>query len=52
MIEHIMTALMTLSDKVYVLDRGNLIASGTPSEVVENPLVIDSYLGKRGHKNA
>ena len=48
MIEHIMTALMALSDRVYVLDRGSLIASGTPTEVVNNPLVIRSYLGKRG----
>lgn len=44
MIEHIMTALMTLSDRVYVLDRGRLIAEGTPEEVVSDPLVIKSYL--------
>lgn len=52
MIEHIMTAVMALSDRVYVLDRGQLIAEGVPSEVVQNPLVISSYLGKRGVNNA
>ena len=52
MIEHIMTALMALSDRVYVLDRGTLISSGTPFEVVNDPLVISSYLGKRGENNA
>ncbi|MBQ9941795.1 MAG: ABC transporter ATP-binding protein [Christensenellaceae bacterium] len=46
MIEHIMPALMSLSDVVYVLDRGELIASGTPEEVSSNAQVIQSYLGK------
>ena len=52
MIEHIMTAVMALSDRVYMIDRGQLIAEGVPSEVVQNPLVISSYLGKRGVNNA
>lgn len=46
MIEHIMPALMSLSDRVYVLDRGALICSGTPEQVSKNKLVIESYLGK------
>jgi branched-chain amino acid transport system ATP-binding protein len=45
MIEHVMQALMTLSDEVIVLDYGELIATGTPEEVVQNQQVIEAYLG-------
>jgi branched-chain amino acid transport system ATP-binding protein len=45
MIEHVMQALMTLSDEVIVLDYGELIASGTPEAVVHNPQVVEAYLG-------
>lgn len=48
MIEHIMAALMKLSDRVYALDRGKLIAEGTPEEIASNPLVVNTYLGKKG----
>lgn len=51
-IEHIMKAIMTLSDRIYVLNQGNLIAHGTPVEVSNDPEVIKSYLGeKRYAKN-
>ncbi len=46
MIEHIMPAVMGLSDKIYVLERGKLIAQGTPEEVSINERVVTSYLGK------
>ena len=45
-VEHIMRAIMQISERIIVLDHGVLIASGTPVEVANNPVVIESYLGK------
>ena len=44
-IEHIMAAVMRLSDSVVVFDRGRVIASGDPQAVVEDPTVQEAYLG-------
>lgn len=52
MIEHIVAALMSLSDRVIVFDRGCLISSGTPQEVSKDPKVIESYLGRQDETNA
>jgi branched-chain amino acid transport system ATP-binding protein len=46
MIEHLVAALMSVSDRVLVLDRGRLIASGPSDEVQRNPAVIEAYLGE------
>ena len=44
-IEHDMPLIMSISDRVYCLEAGKVIAEGTPSEVRNDPLVIASYLG-------
>ena len=46
-IEHVMGALMALSDHVVVLDHGELIAAGPPAQVTDDPAVRSAYLGRR-----
>ncbi len=48
-IEHVMKAIMSLSDRVYVMNQGNKIAEGKPEDVVRNEAVIKSYLGEKKH---
>lgn len=46
-IEHVIKAIVSLSDRIYVLDQGSLIAEGLPNEVMNNEEVIKSYLGAK-----
>ena len=46
LIEHVMRAVMALSREIHVMHHGELIASGSPEDVVRNPAVLDCYLGE------
>jgi branched-chain amino acid transport system ATP-binding protein len=46
LIEHVMRAVMALAQRIVVLHHGEVIARGTPDEVVRDPAVLESYLGE------
>jgi len=48
-VEHLMRAVMALAKHIVVLDHGQKIAEGTPTDVMSNPEVVRAYLGASGH---
>jgi branched-chain amino acid transport system ATP-binding protein len=45
-IEHVMAAIMALSDRIAVIHHGEMLAIGQPAEIVKDPSVIEAYLGE------
>lgn len=52
LVEHVLKVVHELCQRIYVLEHGRLIGSGTPAEVMQNEHVIGAYLGKEDETNA
>lgn len=48
LIEHVLPLLLALSQRIMILNYGQLLVEGAPKDVVSNALVVEAYLGKRG----
>jgi branched-chain amino acid transport system ATP-binding protein len=51
-IEHVLSMLLTLSERLMVLNQGQVLTIGSPNEVVRDPAVVEAYLGSRGTRAA
>ncbi|MCG2822015.1 MAG: ABC transporter ATP-binding protein [Candidatus Atribacteria bacterium] len=51
-VEHVMQMVMGLCERIFVLDAGELIAKGIPSEISNNQRVIEAYLGRRSYSES
>jgi branched-chain amino acid transport system ATP-binding protein len=50
LIEHVMKAIMNLSDRIVVLHHGEKLAEGTPQEIARDPAVVNAYLGEQARE--
>ena len=46
LIEHVLPLLMSVSDRLLVMEQGRIIALGDPGEVTRDPAVVEAYLGQ------